>query len=102
MDLLFGLATTVFLLLMTWEENPMRAEGLWLANGGGVVGFLWGLIQQSEINRQGERAATLEGRVAALEQSLEQTNELVQVLLQRLEHQLGKDLDGDGIVGPRR
>ena len=66
------------------------------------MGFLWDLIQQSEINKQGERAVTLEGRVAALEQSLEQTNELVRVLLQRLEHQLGKDLDGDGTVGPRR
>ena len=66
------------------------------------MGFLWDLIQQSEINKQGARASTLEGRVAALEQSLEQTNELVRVLLQRLEHQLGKDLDGDGTVGPRR
>jgi hypothetical protein len=66
------------------------------------VGFLWDLIQQSEINKHGQRAATLEGRVAALEASLEQTNDLVRVLLQRLEHQLGKDLDGDGAVGPRR
>jgi hypothetical membrane protein len=34
-DLLLGLATTVFLLLMTWEENPLHAEGLWerLATG---------------------------------------------------------------------
>lgn len=34
-DGLLGLATTVFLLLMTWEENPIHAEGLWerLATG---------------------------------------------------------------------
>jgi hypothetical protein len=66
------------------------------------VGFLWDLIQQGELNTQRERASTLEGRVAALEQSLDQTNDLVRALLQRLEHQLGKDLDGDGVVGPRR
>jgi len=66
------------------------------------MGFLWDLIQQSQLSSHRERAATLEGRVAALEQSLDQTNELVRVLLERLEHQLGKDLDGDGVVGPRR
>ena len=34
-DLVLGLATTAFLLLMTWEENPLHAEGLWerLATG---------------------------------------------------------------------
>jgi hypothetical protein len=91
---------------MPSEENRFRAEGAcsWVArgNGGRIVGFLWDLIQQSELNRQGERAATLEGRVTVLEQSLEQTNELVRVLLHRLEHQVGRDLDGDGTVGPRR
>ncbi len=66
------------------------------------MGFLWDLIQQSQLSSHRERAMTLEGRVAALEENLEQTNELVRVLLQRLEHQLGRDLDGDGSVGPRR
>jgi hypothetical protein len=69
---------------------------------GGTVGFLWDLIQQSEINSQRERASTLEGRVTALEEGLEQTNELVRLLLQRLERSLGKDLDGDGSIGPPR
>lgn len=35
LDASIGLLTTVFLLLMTWEENPIHAEGLWerLATG---------------------------------------------------------------------
>lgn len=66
------------------------------------MGFLWDLIQQSEINSHRQRADTLEGRVAVLEESLAQTNELVRLLLQRLERTLGKDLDADGSIGPSR
>lgn len=64
------------------------------------MGFLWDLIQQGEINSHRERATTLEGRVAQLEQRLDETNDLVRLLLQRLERDLGKDLDGDGSIGP--
>jgi Protein of unknown function (DUF998) len=42
-DLLLGLATTIFLLLMTWEDNPIHAEGLWERLATGALS-VWMLI----------------------------------------------------------
>ena len=41
------------------------------------MGFLWDLVQHSQIREQGERTGSLEGRVAALERELRETRELL-------------------------
>ena len=41
------------------------------------MGFLWDLIQHSQIREQGERTGTLESRVEALEGELRQTRQLL-------------------------
>jgi len=63
------------------------------------MGFLWDLVQQSQISSQQQRAATLEQRVAALETELRRTQELLHALVIRLEAQLGSDLNRDGKIG---
>jgi hypothetical protein len=63
------------------------------------VGLFWDLIQQSQISQQREHGATLDRRVEWLERELNDTRQLLQVLLRRLETQLGEDLDRDGRVG---
>ncbi|UAM99765.1 hypothetical protein K8354_08170 [Polaribacter litorisediminis] len=63
------------------------------------MGLFWDLIQQSEINEQSEKAANLEQRVAALENELSKTQQLLRKTLITLEKHLGKDIDGDGKLG---
>ena len=63
------------------------------------MGFFWDLVQQSQISEATQRASTLEGRVAQLEQELQETRALLRVLLERLEKSLGEDLDQDGRIG---
>jgi hypothetical protein len=63
------------------------------------MGFLWDLIQHSQIQEQGERTGSLESRVMRLEDELSQTRQLLAEALKRLEARLGDDLDGDGKVG---
>jgi hypothetical protein len=63
------------------------------------MGFLWDLIQHSQIQQQGERTGTLESRVTRLEAELHQTRKLLAEALTRLETRLGDDLDRDGKVG---
>lgn len=63
------------------------------------MGFVWDLIQHSQISKQAGRTDTLESRIAALEYDLQQTNELLRTLLVRLEERFGEDIDGDGRVG---
>jgi hypothetical protein len=63
------------------------------------MGFLWDLVQQSQISSQQERAATLEQRVAVLETELRRTQELLHALVMRLEARLEADLNNDGRVG---
>ena len=63
------------------------------------MGFLWDLIQHSQIREQGERTGTLESRVEALEGELRQTRQLLAEALKRLEAKLDHDFDGDGKVG---
>ena len=63
------------------------------------MGFFWDLMQQNQISQQRERASTLDQRVSQLEDRLNDTNKLLRLLLERLEKQLGEDLDKDGRVG---
>jgi uncharacterized coiled-coil protein SlyX len=63
------------------------------------MGFLWDLIQQSQIHEHRKAADTLEQRVAALERELDETRALLRMLLERLETRLGEDLDDDGQIG---
>ena len=63
------------------------------------MGFLWDLIQHSQIQQQGERTGSLESRVARLEDELRQTREMLTEALRRLETRFGDDLDRDGRVG---
>jgi len=63
------------------------------------MGLFWDLIQQSQIEEQKDKANTLEERVAHLESELHDTQVLLIKTLKALEKHLGKDIDGDGIVG---
>lgn len=64
-----------------------------------TMGFFWDLMQQNEIQEQGEKAKNLEEKVAILEKKLEKTNETLQKTLIALENYLRKDIDGDGKMG---
>lgn len=63
------------------------------------MGLFWDLLQQSQISEQRDRAATLEERVAQLEDELDRTRRLQRMMLERLETTLGEDIDGDGRIG---
>ena len=63
------------------------------------MGLLWDLIQQSQIRDQQAKADTLEGRVVALEDELQRTQHLLNVLLVRLEKHFEEDIDQDDRVG---
>jgi chaperonin cofactor prefoldin len=64
-----------------------------------AMGFIWDLIQHSQIQDTHDRAAGLEQRVARLEDEVRRTNETLVRLLERLEQRFGEDLNGDGRVG---
>lgn len=63
------------------------------------MGLIWDLIQHGQIQAARDQAASLEQRVADLEDELRRTNETLIRLLQALERRFGDDLDGDGRVG---
>jgi uncharacterized protein YceH (UPF0502 family) len=63
------------------------------------MGFVWDLIQHSQIEEQSKRSGTLEARVAQLETELQQVQQTLQEALRRLEQRFGEDLDGDQRVG---
>ena len=63
------------------------------------MGFLWDLIQHSQIREQSDRTGTLESRVRALEEELTETRRVLSQALTRIEQRLGEDLDRDGKVG---
>jgi hypothetical protein len=63
------------------------------------MGFLWDLIQQSQISSTQERHSSLEQRVAMLESELRRTQSVLHTLIERLEERLQSDLDQDGRVG---
>lgn len=63
------------------------------------MGFLWDLIQHSQIRDQHRQSQSIEVRVRQLEDDLRQTQQLLKTLLERLETRFGEDLDKDGRVG---
>lgn len=63
------------------------------------MGFLWDLVQQSQLSTQQSKTGSLEKRVNELEHDLLQTRRLLHTLLQRLESHLGEDINRDGKVG---
>ena len=63
------------------------------------MGFLWDLIQHSQIREQSDRTGTLESRVRALEEEVAETRRVLSQALTRIEQRLDEDLDRDGKVG---
>ena len=63
------------------------------------MGFFWDLYQQSQISDQRDKAATLEARVARLEEQNDRLAGLLREVIGRLEKHVGTDLDADGRVG---
>ena len=63
------------------------------------MGFFWDLLQENELSKQRKRASSTDQRVTQLEERLDETNRVLRLLLERLEQQLGEDIDKDGRVG---
>ena len=63
------------------------------------MGFVWDLIQHSQIEEQSKRSGSLEARVAQLESELLQVRQTLHEALRRLEQRFGEDLNGDQRVG---
>ncbi len=63
------------------------------------MGIFWDLMQQDEIEKQKDKAKSLEERVTQLETDLESTRSLLKKTLAALEVHLSKDIDGDGKLG---
>lgn len=63
------------------------------------MGFVWDLIQHSQIEEQAKRSGSLEARVAQLENELLQVRQTLHEALRRLEQRFGEDLDGDQRIG---
>jgi uncharacterized protein YlxW (UPF0749 family) len=68
-------------------------------NGDNEMGIFFDLMQQEELEKQQEQADTLEDRVELLEAELKKTRDLLFKTLQVLEEHVGKDIDGDGVMG---
>lgn len=63
------------------------------------MGFVWDLIQQSQLADRRAETETLEARVAWLEEEVRTLRDVMDRLLERLEERFGEDVDGDGRVG---
>jgi hypothetical protein len=63
------------------------------------MGIFWDLIQQDELQKQEDKANSLEDRVELLEQELAATRTLLRKTLVALETHLVQDIDGDGKTG---
>ncbi|MFD1314659.1 hypothetical protein [Namhaeicola litoreus] len=63
------------------------------------MGIFWDLIQQDEIQKQKDKANSMEERMEYLEAELKATKELLRKTLMELEKHLVKDIDGDGKLG---
>ena len=63
------------------------------------MGIFWDLIQQEELQKQEEKANSLEDRVEQLEKELATTRTLLKKTLVALETHLVRDIDGDGKMG---
>jgi len=63
------------------------------------MGIFWDLIQQDELQKQEDKANSLEERVEQLEKDLSATRTLLKKTLVALETHIVKDIDGDGKLG---
>lgn len=63
------------------------------------MGIFWDLIQQDELQKQEDKANSLEDRIEQLEQDLANTKTLLRKTLVALETHLTKDIDGNGKMG---
>jgi|31_taG_2_1085359.scaffolds.fasta_scaffold00020_53 hypothetical protein len=63
------------------------------------MGIFWDLIQQDELQKQEDKANSLEERVEQLEKDLSATRTLLKKTLVALETHLTQDIDGDGKMG---
>ena len=63
------------------------------------MGIFWDLIQQDELQKQEDKANSLEDRVEQLEADLSATRTLLRKTLVALETHLTQDIDGDGKMG---
>jgi hypothetical protein len=63
------------------------------------MGIFWDLLQQEELQKQENKANSLEERIDQLEQELASTRTLLKKTLVALETHLNKDIDGDGKMG---
>ena len=63
------------------------------------MGIFWDLIQQDELQKQEDKANSLEERVEQLEQELTATRTLLRKTLVALETHLSQDIVGDGKMG---
>ena len=63
------------------------------------MGFLWDLVQQSQISNAHQQNASLAERVVSLESELRRTREMLHTLIVRLEQNLRTDLNADGRIG---
>lgn len=63
------------------------------------MGFLWDLIQESQIRDQKSTTQNLSARVEELEAAVRRMQGIQRQLIERLEEHFGDDIDGDGKVG---
>lgn len=63
------------------------------------MGIFWDLLQQDEIEKQQEKAESLEGRFEQMEEELANTKALLRKTLVALEKHVQLDIDGDGKMG---
>ena len=66
------------------------------------MGFLWDLIQQSQLSERRSHAESLEMRIQSLEDELRETQRLLHEALKRVEARearLDEDLNRDGRIG---
>jgi hypothetical protein len=65
------------------------------------MGLFWDLIQQSQISNQRNSHDSLEERVGHLERDIGELKRVQLRLLETLEANFGRDIDGDGRVAKK-
>ncbi len=63
------------------------------------MGLFWDLLQQSQIERQADRAEDLSDRISNVEIGLRETRKLLREVIARLEKHVQADLNEDGQIG---
>ena len=63
------------------------------------MGILWEVVQTGLMYGQKRKTDTVEDRVQALEEQLQQTQNTLRNLVKKIEEIHGLDVDGDGKIG---